>query len=109
MIAHFKDLQVRGPPWGYFPELTNNILVVALQNVARAKYLFYSMGLTVVTGSHYLGGFIGEWVVEAMCLDENVQGLVELLRTLLGVVHKHPLTAYDYPQKSLHQGWAFVQ
>ena len=34
---HMRDLVVRGPPWGYFPETTNRILVVSLRNVPREE------------------------------------------------------------------------
>ena len=54
------DLQARGPPWGYFPEPTKSILVVAPQNVAREEEFFRGVGTTVVTVSRYIGGFIGE-------------------------------------------------
>ena len=59
-MAHFRDLQLKGPARGYFPETTKSILVVSEQNVPRAKEQFRGMGVQVVTGSRYLGGFIGE-------------------------------------------------
>ena len=57
-------LQAQGPPWGYSPELTKGILVVAPRNVAREEELFMGMGMTVVNGSHYIGGFIGDMEAE---------------------------------------------
>ena len=60
ILAHFRDLQARGLPIGYFPELTKSILVVAQMNVSREKYFFRGMGLKVLTGSRYMGGYIGE-------------------------------------------------
>ena len=59
MQAHLLDLQARGPARGYYPEPTNSILVVALGNVARSKEHFRGLGIRVVTGHRYLGGFIG--------------------------------------------------
>ena len=59
-MAHFRDLQLRGAARGYFPEPTKSILVVVEQNVPRAKEYFRGMGIQVVTGSRYLGGFVGE-------------------------------------------------
>ena len=51
ILSHFRDLQARGPPWGYFLEPTKSILVVPPRNVAREEELFRGMGMTVVTGS----------------------------------------------------------
>ena len=59
-MAHFRYLQLREPSRGYFPEPTKSILVVAERNVPRSKDYFRGMGIQVVTGSQYLGGFIGE-------------------------------------------------
>ena len=74
ILAHFRDLQVRGPPRGHFSEPTNSILVAALRKVARAKELFWGMGLKVVTGSFYLEVFISEKEVETTWLASKVQG-----------------------------------
>ena len=58
-LAHFRELQLRGPAWGYYPEPTKSILVVAERNVPRAKECFRVMVIQVVMGSPYLGGFVG--------------------------------------------------
>ena len=62
IMAHFQDLQGRLRPWGYVPELTKSILVVALNNIARAEAFFRWMVLKVATGSCYLFGFIGDQI-----------------------------------------------
>ena len=54
IMAHFRDLQLKGPARGYFPEPTKSILVVSEQNVPRAKEYFRGMEVQVVTGSRYL-------------------------------------------------------
>ena len=66
------------------------------------------MGIQVVTGSRYLGGFVGEREAEASWIKERVNGWAESVRTLAGVACKHPQSAYSGLQKSLHQEWAFV-
>ena len=60
VMAHFRDLQLKGPARGYFPEPTKSILVVAEQNVPWAAEYFRGMGIKIVTGRRYLGGFMGE-------------------------------------------------
>ena len=68
VMAHFRDLQQRGMDQGYVPEPTKSILVVAEQNVPRAKEYFRGIGIQVVTGSRYLGGFVGERETEGQWL-----------------------------------------
>ena len=108
ILTYFRDLQVRGPPRGDLQEPTNIILVVAPRNVARAKEFFWGMGKTVVTRSHYLGGFICDREKYTTWLDDKVQGWADSVRTLSGVAHKHPQSNYTILQKSLQQEWAFV-
>ena len=108
-MVHFRDLQLRGPAQGYFPEPANSILVVAEQNVPRAKEYLRGMGIQVVTGSRYLGGFVGEQETEGQWLKTKVEGWAESVRTWAGVACKHLQSEYAGLQKSLQQEWAFVQ
>ena len=108
-MAHFMVLHLRGPAPRYSPDPTKSILVVAETNVPRAKEYFRGMGIQVVTGSRYLGGFIGERETEGQWVQKNVAGLADSVRTLAGVACKHPQSAYAVMQKSLQQEWAFVQ
>ena len=94
VIAHFRDLQLRGPARGYFPELTKSILVVAERNVPRSTEYFRGMGIQVDTGSRYLGGFVGERETEGQWVQTKVAGWAESARTLAGVARKHPQSAY---------------
>ena len=93
-MEHFWDLKAWGPPQGYFPEPTNSIFVVSPQNLAREQYFFLGVGIKIVTGSQYLGGFVGDRAAEDSWLAEKFQGWTELVKTLSGVVRKHPQSAY---------------
>ena len=108
-MAHLRDLQLKGPAQGYFPDPTKSILVVSEQNVPRATEYFRGMGMKIVTGSHYLGGFVGERGAERRWVQTKVKGWAESVKTLAGVARKHPQSAYAGLQKSLQQEWAFVQ
>ena len=72
IMAHFRDLQLRGQDQGYYPDPTKSILVVAERNVPRSKEYFRGMGIQVVTGSRYLGGFVGEREAEARWIQDKV-------------------------------------
>ena len=58
-------------------------------NVAKAEDFFRGMGMKVVTGSRYLGRFIGNREAEYIWLAEMVQGWTKSMKTLSGVVCKH--------------------
>ena len=59
-------------------------------NVARAEEHFRVLGIRVVTGHPYLGGFIGDADAERDWLREKIQGWWESVKVLAGVAHKHP-------------------
>ena len=59
------------------------------------------MGMKIVTGIRYLGGFVGDRSAEDSWLEEKVQGWTELVKTLEEVARKHPQSAYAGLQKSL--------
>ena len=67
------------------------------------------MGIQVVTGHRYLGGFIGDREAEKRWLDDKITGWAESVKTLAGISRKHPQSAYSVLQESLQQEWAFVQ
>ena len=109
MQAHFLDLQAQGPARGYFPEPTKSILFMASGNAARAEEHFRGLGIMVIMGHRYLGGFIGDTAAEREWLKEKVQGWTESASVLAGVAHKHPQSAYTGLQKYLQKEWAFLQ
>ena len=83
--------------------------MVAEQNVPRATEYFRGMGIKIVTGSRYLGGFVGQRETEIQWVRTEVEGWAESVKTLAGVDRKHPQSAYAGLQKSLKQEWAFIQ
>ena len=68
-----------------------------------AEEFFRGMGLKIVTGSRYLGGFIGDGAAYGSWLAENVQGWLESVNTLAGVARKHPQSSYAGLKNSLQQ------
>ena len=84
-------------------------MVVSKHNVAAAKAAFSDLGFRVVTGSRYLGGFIGEEAAQAAWLDDKISSWAEAVGTMAGLTRRHPQTAYAGMQKSLQNEWQFVQ
>ena len=85
---------MQGPSQGYYLEPTKRILVVAPGNVAREEDLFRGLGIKVVTGHRYLGGYIGDKEAEGRWLVENIMGWEESVEILAGVSCKNPQSAY---------------
>ena len=61
-----------------------------------------------MTGSRYLGGFVGERAEEVRWIQEKVERWAESVRKLAGVARKHPQSTYEGLQKSIQHEWAFV-
>ena len=80
-MDYFRDLQLRGPARGYYPDPTKSILVVAERNVTWAKEYFRGMGIKVVAESRYPGRFIGERDAEASWIKDKVEGSAESVWT----------------------------
>ena len=73
IMAHLRDMQARSLPRGYFLEPIKSISAMALRNVARTEDFFQWMGLHIVMGSRYLGGFIGYGEAEKIWLAGKVE------------------------------------
>ena len=67
------------------------------------------MGLKMVTGIRYLGGFIEGSEVEKSWLARKVAGWAESVETIAGVSRNHLQSAYSGLQRSVQQEWAFMQ
>ena len=67
------------------------------------------MGIQVVTGHQYLGGFIGDREAEKRWLSRKITGWANSVETLLGVSRKYPQSAYAKLHYSFQQEWAFMQ
>ena len=55
----FNLLSNKGPNYGYFPEPTKSVLIVNSQHEAEAQSLYEGLGVKVVFGHRFLGGYVG--------------------------------------------------
>ena len=58
--AWFSQLLSSGPVFGYLPQPAKTVLVASPSYVNQAASLFSNLGIKVVSGSRFLGGFVGE-------------------------------------------------
>ena len=56
----FENLCELGPAYGYYPEPQKTVVVVDELDEAVANACFGDIGVKVVRGQRYLGGFIGD-------------------------------------------------
>ncbi len=106
---YFALLQEKGPKRGYHPEPTKSILVVQEHNKAAAEIAFKDLGFTIVTGTRYLGGFIGSETDQSDWVKSKTSDWADAVRELSLVAHRYPQSAYTGLQKSLQQEWQFLQ
>ena len=74
-----------------------------------AEIAFKDLGFTIVTGSRYLGGFIGEASDQLSWIKEKTKNWVAAIKELAMVAERYPQAAYAGLQKSLQQEWQFLQ
>ena len=105
----FELLMKEGPKYGYHPEPSKSILVVGNQFKDQAKLLFGSFGVKIVSGSRFLGGYVGD--------DEGCEDFVKLkvnewvasIGRLVEVSRSQPQAAFAVLVKSIQHEWAFLQ
>ena len=73
------------------------------RNVPQAESFFQGYVLQVITGSRYLGGFVGMEAAQARWLEERVEGWRALVTIMDGVAGNYPHTAYVGLKKFLQQ------
>ena len=90
----FRLLATTVPARGYFPKPTKSILVVKPAMVERAKAHFDHLGFTVVTGTRYLGGFIGSYPEKSSHILQKVSKWTTSIAQLSSGAHSFPQVAF---------------
>ena len=105
IMEHFRYLQARGPARGYYLEPTKSILVVAPGNVSWEEEHFWGLGIQVVTGHRYLGGYIGDGKAKISWLKAKIKGWTESVTILSGFAQiTCSLLTQDYKSPSNRSG-----
>ena len=115
-LADFKNLKdwlailsTEGPRYGYFNQVSKNILIVAPQFVEEAKTEFESMGVKVLTGHKYLGGFVGDEKDKKEWVQTKVEFWVKSIHRISDLAKKDPHCAFTAVSKSLQNEWKYIQ
>jgi len=63
VMRWFDRLLSDGPAYRYFPEPCKTVLVVQPSDMQETTDMFHDLGVRVVSGSRFLGGFVGGEVI----------------------------------------------
>ena len=66
-------LKEKGPKFGYFPKPSKSYLVVDAEHVSQAEEVFSDLGINVVRGHRFLGGFIGSYSCKRAFVEDLVK------------------------------------
>jgi hypothetical protein len=99
----------KGPPYGYLPEPRKSFLIVTREFEQSAKDLFDELGVTVVNGQRFLGGFIGDAEGRRAYVKEKVSNWCHCIDKLVTIAVSQPQMVYAAVTKSLQFEWSYFQ
>ena len=105
----FDRLLIDGPASGYFPEASKTVMVVGSSDLERASDLFRDLGVSVVTGSRFLGGLMGERSLAADFVSNKVMVWCECIQSLSDVAIGEPQASFAALARSLQFEWNHIQ
>ena len=105
----FDKLLKWGPDFGYYPEPQKTILVVDPNDELRAKELFDELGVTVVPGQRFLGGFIGNQSGTTEYVEQKVRAWIHCVEKLTKAAESQPQAALAAFTRSLQSEWVYMQ
>ena len=105
----FKQLMDEGPKYGYFPEPSKSVLVVDQEFKDKAELLFGEFGVKVVSGSRFLGEYIGDDHGRKEYVKMKVQSWVDSVYCLSDAAKQQPQAACAALVKSIQCEWVFCR
>jgi len=81
--------------------------VVGPSYVNQATSLFSDLGIKVVSGSHFLGGFVGEHSMASDFVAQKVKMWVDCVQCLSDIAKVQPQAAHAAVSRSLQFEWSF--
>jgi len=104
----FSLLCSRGPAFGYFPEPTKSFVVVSERFKGETEAVFGGLGVRVVTGHRFLGGFIGSLSGRNEYVQSKVHKWAGYINVLADVASTQPQLACAALVHSLQHEWTFL-
>ena len=107
--AWFDELLCKGPNYSYHPESSKTVLIVGPSDVEEASALFGDLGIRVVSGGRFLGGYIGESGLTADFVSEKAQLWSRCMQHLSDVAISQLQAAHAALARSLQFEWCHLQ
>ena len=98
----------RGPAFGYSPQPSKCFVVVAAPFQHQAEDIFGDLGVRIVTGHRFLGGYIGDPAMRDDYVLQKVQQWCKYVRTFAAIASSQPQAAFVAVTKSLQFEWTFL-
>ena len=105
----FMKLSLLGPQFGYNPNPRKTVVIVHPSYTEEAKQLFDDIGITVVEGHRFLGGFIGSKASTQEYIQERVGMWVRRIEKLSETAVSQPQAAFVALSKVLQFEWSYLQ
>ena len=105
----FVRLMVEGPKYGYFPKPEKSYIIVHPDFILQANDIFRDLGIKVVTGQRFLGGYIGTASDVECWLENKIASWVAAVEKLSNVAVHEPQAAFVALSKSVQNEWLFIQ
>ena len=96
-------LSLLGPQFGYNPNPRKTVVIVHPSYTEEAKQLFDDIGITVVEGHRFLGGFIGSKASTQEYIQERVGMWVRRIEKLSETAVSQPQAASTMTQQLIYQ------
>jgi len=105
----FDRLLSDGPAYGYFPEPCKTVLIVEPSDMPEATDMFHDLGVRVVSGSWFLGGFVGEKSLAADFVSNKVKVWYNYIQQLCDVAIVEPQASFAALARSPQFVWNHIQ
>ncbi len=109
-VKKWFELLVReGPKFGYFPEPSKSVLVVGEKFSKQAEKLFGNLGVKIVRGCRFLGGYVGDREGCETFVQTKVNDWCNNIVRLAKVSGGQPQAAFAALVRSFQHEWGFLQ
>lgn len=102
----WDKINIIGPSFGYYPQAKKTLLIVSKEDKNTADRIFKDTNVTIVTGSRYLGSYIGEGKEDFV--RKKVTKFISTIEKISQICKDSPQAAYTTLTKAVQFQWSFL-